>query len=91
MTPEDIHELLNRLGIFPKPYPRTMEGAVKAIERQRWAAIQRQRWAAIQGENEGCAVAAENVYSDEVAALGCDEPSAVAIKIAAAIRARAKP
>ena len=56
MTAEDIHDLLTRLGIFPKPYPRTIEGAVKLIERQRWAVIQ--------GENEACAALAAEFWSE---------------------------
>ena len=76
MSPEDIHELLNRLGIFPKPYPRTIEGVVKTIERQRWSAIQ--------GENEGCASKVSQMTEESPSTRG------LGVCIVAAIRARVK-
>ena len=78
MRQEDIHELLNRLALFPKPYPRTIEGVVKAIERQRWAAIQ--------GENEGCVGVAEGACRE--IGINHDMPCCCGSAIAAAIRAR---
>lgn len=83
MTPEDISELLNRLAIFPKPYPRTMDGVAKAIERQRWGAIQ--------AENEGCALTLERVDREIDPKSEPIEHECVSAKGAAAIRARVKP
>lgn len=80
MTPADISDLLTRLGIFPKRMPRTLERAVKLIERQRWEKIV--------AENEGSALVAvgwgnQNAHK-ELNAVHIGE------KIAAAIRARVK-
>ncbi len=77
MTSADIHELLNRLAIFPKPYPRNLDGVVKLLERQRWEAVR--------GENEACAETAEGAACrDQYDAERLDQI------IAAAIRARVK-
>ena len=82
MSPEDIHDLLTRLAIFPKPYPRTIEGAVKAIERQRWVAIQ--------AENEWCAKMLEWIDHEVNAESEPIEHECVSARAAAAIRARVK-
>ena len=58
MTAEDIAQLLSRLAIFPKPMPKTLDGAVKAIERQRWEhRVQ---------ENEACARVAEQHDASDI-------------------------
>ncbi len=75
MTPTDIAELLTRLAIYPKSQPKTLDGVVKLIERQRWEHTAR--------ENEQCAVLAEGtVCHDRHDAEHLDQ------LIAAAIRAR---
>ena len=43
---------------------------------------------AVEREREACAMMATDVYGDAVEAMGPDEPMAVGLKIAAAIRAR---
>lgn len=83
MTPEDIVGLLTRLGIFPKPMPRTLEGAVKEIERQRWGVIV--------GENEAAAKIADRIAEMCESGAGEYNIGERCRQVAGLIRARVKP
>jgi len=74
-------------GRISKPQTLPEEVFRVAADRQE-EEIQEDIQEAVAEEREACAKIASNPYGDEVMALGPDEPKAVGLKIAAAIRAR---